>query len=426
MKKESLSSTMANRTLKKGSSIILSANRFDPTLADQSKRLVQTPIAVFPDNYAVSAGTIQIPARVTTEAIPSPSALTPSHITDPVSETASIPIPVSRANLRASSILSYADEEGQDTTPTSNIVYERKPNDKSMDQLIEEANRESKVPLVDYNSPSQSNQSLLKSDQTVKRSQSPCVPLFDSPSPHPSQQDNPILNYHNPYNNTTWPNDSSQSQRSPSNHSFLPLPTPKFVSNEELPVVFLNHLCEIQDYLHHFVKSHEESHGILVHKILKNKKGINTLAENQIKSHENLMEAINNLNPQHHDLDSMKIDGVEQVQPRTSPTAFSELMELQKLSANISSLGAQIGAMQTSISNIENRLNSASISSQRNVTNPPVPSRPPQTVPIQPSQSSQQHNIPITLPTSNPTTVPQRIPTVTNSSFTHQDRQTLF
>ena len=197
---------------------------------------------------------------------------------------------------------------------------------------------ESKVPLVDYNSPSQSNWSSPKSNQTVKRSQSPCVSLFNPPSPIITQQDNPILNYHNPYNNPSWPNESSQSQRSPSDHSFLSLPTPKFVSNEELPVVFLNHLCEIQDYLCHFVKSHEESHGILIHKILKNKKGINTSAENQIKSHENLMEAINDLNPQHHDLDSMKIDGVEQVPTRTSPTVLSELMELQKLSANVSSL----------------------------------------------------------------------------------------
>ena len=45
MKKETPSSTMANRTLKKGSSIILSTNRFDPILADCQGHSIPTALS---------------------------------------------------------------------------------------------------------------------------------------------------------------------------------------------------------------------------------------------------------------------------------------------------------------------------------------------------------------------------------------------
>lgn len=167
------------------------------------------------------------------------------------------------------------------------------------------------------------------------------------------------MNYYNPYNNPSFPNPSSQSQRSPSD-DFIPSP-PVQCSSEDFPAVALSHIGEIQDFLRHFVKSHGESHRILVKRTLKNQKGINVLAENQIKSHKNIMDALQDLNP----ADNMRIDTESHLPPST---AHSEHKEFQNLLASISSLGAQIGSIQTSISNIEKHLNSASIS-QKNTTN---------------------------------------------------------
>ena len=192
--KRSTSITMANRTRKSGPSVILSsklADRFDPISADTSKRIVQPTIspAVFPEGYTSrvkrSAGKITIPARISSPKIPVPEF--------PFPET-QIEAPISRA----SSILSYADEECQDTMPAS--YSPSIPAIPINETPIETFNRhiEMEQKMVDYSSTDHSNSP--NSDHTIK--QSP-YRLETPPLPNSPSLSNPVMNYHNPRNPTS-------------------------------------------------------------------------------------------------------------------------------------------------------------------------------------------------------------------------------
>jgi hypothetical protein len=120
-------------------------------------------------------------------------------------------------------------------------------------------------------------------------------------------------------------------------------------------------------------------------------------------------------------LDNMNIDPVPNVK-QPEPQALSVLEELRILSANITSLAAQMGSMQNSIDNINSRLSHPSAAPISNASgNPPVPH---QTTPIQRKSSFSSKNpfrkdlIDLSSPGAPPASLPYNSPKPTQRPVT--------